>query len=427
MKGRILMLDFKKVLTGAAFAALAAIGLLSLAGAGEFEDAQSLFQSQQYGRAVEIYTKLLKDDTQNVHIMFNLGTALNFTGEQTRAVEILNRAVVSAESQTAAGSFENELLGHIYAELSFTYINSERYDEAVVSAQKGIDKYPALSKLYYAQGEAYRLKDLYESAISSYQKVLNIDPADTSASLRVAKCFFDMKRYDSAENLLREQVKNYPQNTEMKFNLGSALFKMEKKDEAIKIWKEIASAEPGSEFGHRAGQWLSELGVGTSETLLPKNLSAEAITCSNMGFSFVKPANYYMTKSEDDQTSSIYMAGRGVFDEVLKKTAEISLSISGQILDAGAASDYKEFAKIWKQNQQKNGGSGFQMTFERDMPEKAAAMWEYEVDYEGTKMKGATMVSVYKNYGLLIWLNATANTYAKVKSDFDLLAESLKK
>ncbi len=421
------MRDLKKNLIGAAFAALAAIGIIASAGAGEFEDAQSLFQSQQYGRAVEIYSKLLKNDAQNVHIMFNLGTALNFTGEQTRAVEILNRAVTAAENKTGAGSFENELLGHIYAELSFSYINSEKYDEAIVSAQKGIDKFSNLAKLYFAQGEAYRLKALYESAISSYQKVLKMDPSDTAASLRVAKCFFDMKRYDSAETLLREQVKIYPQNTEMKFNLGSALFKMEKKDEAIKIWKEIASAESGSEFGDRAAQWLVELGVGTSEILLPKNLAAESIVCSNMGFSFVKPALYYMTKCEDDQTSSIYMAGRGVFDEALQKTAEISLSVSGQILDTGVIPDYKEFSKTWKQNQQKNGGSGFQITFERDMPEKSCAMWEYEVDYEGTKMKGATLVSVYKNYGLLIWLNATANTYAKVKSDFDLLIESLKK
>jgi len=419
------MKNINKILAGAFILTLAAIGWFSAAGAGEFEDAQSLFQSQQYGKAVEIYTRLLKDDAENVHIMFNLGTALNFTGEQTRAVEILNRAVTAAEKKSGAGSFENELLGHIYAELSFCYINSEKYDEAIVSAQKGIDKCSAMAKLHFAQGEAYRLKALYESAISSYQKALKIDPSDFSANLRVAKCLFDMKKYDSAEALLRDMVKIYPENTEMKFNLGSALFKLEKKDEAIKIWKEIASAESNSEFGRRAAQWLVELGVGTSEVLLPKNLASELITCPNMGFSFVKPALYYMNKSESDQTSSVYMAGRGIFDEKLQKTAEISLSVSCQILDS-SVNDYKQYSKIWQQNQQKNG-SVFQITFERDIPEKMSAMWEYEADYEGTRMKGATQVFVFKNYGLLIWLNATANTYAKAKGDFDVLIESLKK
>ena len=392
--------------------------------AAEIENAEELMQRQEYQKAVEVYSKLLVDDTQNVHLMFNLGTALSFINDQTRSVEVYKHCSDVLENRLAIKpeTIESELLAHVYNNLSKCYTAAEKYDEAISACQLGIKRFPDLSWLYYNLGEAYRLKNQPQLAIDNFQKCLKLDSADMPANLKIVECYYAMQNYDSAGKMLIELAKLYPENTEVKFNLGSVFYKQNKKEEAMALWKVIAEREPDSKFGKISKEWLLELGVKVNSQ---QAMTAETVECRVMRFAFVKPEGYSMTKTQNDANNSLYMMSDHIFDETAKTTAEVSLSISAQPLLEPL--DVKKLAENWQRNQKGNSRK-FELLSQRNRALKCGELntelWEYDADYDGIRVKGATLAFINKNNAILIWLNATPSTYQNSYKKFEALIDS---
>jgi tetratricopeptide (TPR) repeat protein len=386
--------------------------------------AGNYMQKQQYSKAAELYSQLLSDDTDNVHLLFNYGTSLSFVNQQTHAIEILSKCSLALEKKLAAknDSVEAELLAHVYNNLSKCYMSVAEYDAAVAACEKGIKRFNNLSWLYYNLGEALLLKGDPKNALLNFQKAIALDPSDISANLKIVECHYASQNYNEAGKILVELSRFYPENSEILFNLGSIYYKQNKADEAIKIWKSIAEREPESKFGKISKNWLLELKVTVDTTA---KLLAETVECRLMSFSFVKPHNFYIAKASETDDNSIYMLSAHIYDESSKNTAEISLSISAQTLSE--PQDYKQFAKNWQKNQEANG-QNFELIAEKEMPagrnSKPAMMWEYSAIYNGVHIKGATIAFLNKNYAVLIWLNATPATFSKAIESFYSLAKS---
>ncbi len=387
-------------------------------------EAEEYMQKQQYAAAAELYSQLLIDDTDNVHLLFNYGTSLSFVNQLTHAVEILSKCSLVLEKKLAAkdDSIEAELLAHVYNNLSKCYISLAEYDNAVASCEKGLKRFNNLSWLYYNLGEALLLKNDPKNALPNFQKAIALDPSDISANIKIVECHYASENYAEAGKILVELSKFYPENSEILFNLGSVYYKQNKVDEAIKIWKSIAEREPESKFGKISKNWLLELKVTVDTTA---KLLAETVECRLMNFLFVKPHNFYVAKANETQDNSIYMLSTHIYDESSKNTAEISLSISAQTL--AEPQDYKQFAKNWQNNQAANG-QNFELIAEKEMTagrnSKPAMMWEYSAIYNGVNIKGATIAFLNKNYAVLIWLNATPATFPKVVESFYSLTDS---
>ena len=386
--------------------------------------AGNYMQKQEYSRAAELYSQLLNDDTDNVHLLFNYGTSLSYVNQQTHAIEILNKCSLALEKKLAAknDSIEAELLAHVYNNLSKCYMSVAEYDAAIDACEKGIKRFNNLSWLYFNLGEALLLKNDPKNAMINFQKAIALDPSDISANLKIVECHYASQNYDEAGKILIELSRFYPENSEILFNLGSVYYKQNKADEAIKIWKSIAEREPESKFGKISKNWLLELKVNVDTTA---KLLAETVECRLMNFLFVKPQNFYIAKANEAEDNSIYMLSAHIYDETSKNTAEISLSISAQLLTE--PQDYKQFSKSWQKNQAANG-QNFELIAEKEMPagriSKPAMMWEYSAIYNGVGIKGATIAFINKNYAVLIWLNATPATFAKAIASFHSLAKS---
>ncbi len=389
----------------------------------KLKDAGGLMQKQEYARAIDIYSKLLIDDTNNVHIMFNLGTALNYLNEETRAVDVLKRcgAVIDEKRQQKNITTEEiELAGHVFNNIAKIYINQKKYDDAIASCMAGIEYSNNLSWLYYNLGDAYKAKGLYDLSPKNYQKAYEIDPADISAGLGVVDAYCMLNNFEGALALIRELVKKSPENLELKFNMGSVMYKMQKKEEAIVVWKEIAEKYPNSSFGQIASKWLSDLGVSVDSQKVYKSGSVE---CEAVGMAFMKPENYIMSKKEEGTNNAVYLMSRFIYDDTLKNTTEISLSVNCTA-GAQAGESYKDFAKTMQANQKSNG-ENFLITFEKELNVKNGIIWEYEANFQGVKIKGVTFASVQNGREIVIWLNSTPATYPLARMDFDTVLESL--
>ncbi len=394
------------------------------AAAAPSDPAEEYMQKQEYSKAAEVYSKLLQDDTDNVHLLFNYGTSLNFVNEQTRAVEVLSKCSALLEKKLAAkhDTVEAELLAHVYNNLSKCFVSLEKYDDAINACQLGLKRSAGLSWLYYNLGDALKQKGEPLKALDNFQKALALDPSDISSSLKIVECHYTMENFNEAGKILTELAKFYPENSEILFNLGSVYYKQNKADEAIKIWKAIAEREPESKFGRISKDWLSELKVSVDTSA---KLMAETIECKLMNFAFLKPTNFYVAKFSESTENSIFMLSSHIYDETNKNTAEISLSVSAQAL--AEPQDYKRFAKEWQKNQA-SSGQNFELISEKEMSvgrgAKPGLIWEYGAQYNKVGIKGATAAFITNGYAVLIWLNATPSTFSKAVKDFYGLMDS---
>lgn len=407
-----------------AAAALCSLGIGDALAAGESDLAQEYMQKQEYSSAAELYSKLLAQDEYNVHLMFNLGTSLSFLNEQTRAVEVLEKCSLAIEKKLESGhdTTEAELLAHVYNNLSKCYMSLGRHDDAAEACRRGIKSSSGLSWLHFNLGDALLAKGEAKSALACFRRALELDPNDMAANLKIVECNYALQDYNEAGRLLTELAKLYPENSEILFNLGSVYYKQDRADEAIKLWKAIAEREPDSKFGQISRKWLSELNVNVNSGA---RLLEETVECDIFGFSFLKPRNFYIAKAGGDASSYLYMMSSHIYDEDSKNTAEISLSISAQVLSE--PQDHRQFGRNWQKNQA-GSGQNFELIAEKETPagrnEKPGLMWEYSARYNDVPIKGATLAFINGNYAVLIWLNATPATFARAVESFHQLARS---
>jgi tetratricopeptide (TPR) repeat protein len=105
----------------------------------------------------------------------NRGVMLDQLGRTEKAAEDFRQAMALDPS-----------LGDPHINLGSVLIKEKRYDDALVSINKGIDlgvSFPHIG--YYDRAVAYQLMGKYKEAYYDYKKVLEIEPNFTQASERL--------------------------------------------------------------------------------------------------------------------------------------------------------------------------------------------------------------------------------------------------
>jgi tetratricopeptide (TPR) repeat protein len=116
-------------------------------------------------QAVDHYTSLLKSDTNNVDVLYGLGTAYVLLGRPNEALPVLDRAL-----QMAPGD------GYILRELGIGYFKAKDLDKALAALDAAHVSFPDDTTVLYHLAQIHQQQGNWSEAITHYEKVLKLEP-----------------------------------------------------------------------------------------------------------------------------------------------------------------------------------------------------------------------------------------------------------
>lgn len=132
-----------------------------------------------------------------------------------------------------------------YKGLANYYIEAKRFDEAVDTFQKAIDKNPSDVDLPQMQLRVIEMS--YDYKIEESEKKLETKPDNAEIKKEVAKLRSEKNEF--MVNELKTRAKKYPSNLPLRYELGNAYVRVDKIDDAVKefqISKGSAKLRPAS-------------------------------------------------------------------------------------------------------------------------------------------------------------------------------------
>lgn len=112
--------------------------------------------------------------------------------------------------------------------LGLTYLEEERYPEAIKLLELAIKADPSLLQSYHQLGLAYEKVGNKEKAVLSYKKALEIEPKYYFANINLGSLYQKQGKYDEAISEFEKALEIAPDNFDARFNLAGAY--MHKKD-----------------------------------------------------------------------------------------------------------------------------------------------------------------------------------------------------
>jgi tetratricopeptide (TPR) repeat protein len=88
-----------------------------------------------------------------------------------------------------------------------SYLNSLKYDTAIVYYKKAIEKNPSDANSYVNIGHSYYLNNQFTEAVPYYEQALKLDQSYTLPIPRLAYGYLLLKRYDEAINMYQKAIK----------------------------------------------------------------------------------------------------------------------------------------------------------------------------------------------------------------------------
>lgn len=135
-----------------------------------------------------------------VTLLISEGTQLHDQGKYDDAI-VKYKAALDIDKNSSEANYE----------LSFTYMVTGKYDEAIAYSKKVIDKNDDIQQgAYIVLGTSWDMKGKPEKAIKAYQDGLTKFPQSSLLSYNLALTLFNQKEYDKAEDAAVQAISNNP-------------------------------------------------------------------------------------------------------------------------------------------------------------------------------------------------------------------------
>lgn len=121
----------------------------------------------------------------------------------------------------------------IHQILAQSFVEQERFEEAVRECQLAIQDQPAEPGLHEQLGDIYWKQNQLESAETEFQNELKVDSDSVSALYKLGTVSLERSKPESAEEILRRVLRVSPGSIEAHYQLGRALAQLTKYDGAI--------------------------------------------------------------------------------------------------------------------------------------------------------------------------------------------------
>ncbi|MCP4268486.1 MAG: tetratricopeptide repeat protein [Candidatus Brocadiaceae bacterium] len=247
-----------------------------------FQEAHGLHQLGKLTEAAELYNNILKEQPDNINVIFLAGT-LNLQQRNFEVACTFFRKVLELNPDYAM----------VHCNLGIALHESGRIDEAIKCYRKAITLKPNHVDTYFNLGNTLKQQGKLEDAVICYKSAIELNPNDANLYCNLGNTCREHGKLLEAIECYRQASELNPDNAGFHCNLGAALQKSGSLDEAILSYKEAVRLDPDYAMAYsNLGSVLQESGklneaIANYERAIEKNPDyAEAY--NNLGISLLE-------------------------------------------------------------------------------------------------------------------------------------------
>ncbi|MBN1222646.1 MAG: tetratricopeptide repeat protein [Candidatus Aminicenantes bacterium] len=125
-----------------------------------------------------------------------------------------------------------------------------KYDEAIETFKKVIEKFPDSIEGYYNLGLSYLRKGDIDQAIASFETAAELNPKALPIFLALGESYFGKGENEKAEENYLKAIEIDPENPNPRYNLGMVYYKSNKTEEALLSFDKCIELAPENSTAH---------------------------------------------------------------------------------------------------------------------------------------------------------------------------------
>ena len=197
------------------------------------QQANHALEAKQHEKAIAIYQKVLKLDSQNIGVYQKLGEALIQVGQLEAAISVYQKAI---QLEPNFFWFYNNL-GEIFLKLG-------RWQEVIPIYQKTIQLNPEFFWAYNNLGEALIKLERWQEAIPIYQKAIQLNPEFFWAYNNLGEALIKLERWQEAIPIYQKAIELDSNFVWTYANLGTALTELKQWQAAADLYQKATQLHP---------------------------------------------------------------------------------------------------------------------------------------------------------------------------------------
>ena len=279
------------------------------------DQAQTLYQSNQFQQAEKMCRRILIEDSKNVFAVHLLGLIAFKLGRLQHAIDIIQRSILLAPNQPtfyqnlgnilqSSGDLEESIVvyqkavaiepnsAEIHNDLGNVFRLQGQLDNAVISIQNSISIQPNCPA-FYNLGLIMQEREKIDEAIVYYKQAIAINPNFVQAYNNLGNIYQELDKLDEALEYYQSAIQINPNCLEVQSNLGAIYIKTNKFDKAIACYQHILNISPNSfEAENNLGivyNYLHQMEMAISHYRRSLRINPEyAEAKNNLGFALQK-------------------------------------------------------------------------------------------------------------------------------------------
>ncbi len=159
--------------------------------------------------------------------------------------------VLALAYENISGSHGNELL--LYYHIISSYVNLDKYDEALNSCNEAIGKYPQDDYLFFLKSKICSERNQKDDmqALENIKIAIDLSSNDPKYFRQEARIYYSLSDYINAKKSIDIALELDSTDIDAQLTKGTILYMMNKQEEAYKIIDEVLEKDPHNEIALR--------------------------------------------------------------------------------------------------------------------------------------------------------------------------------
>lgn len=188
----------------------------------KIENALELFKKQDWKKAIDAFSEVLEEETDNPELYNNLALCYYYTGESDQAERFFLKALGI-----------NNKLPEVYINLSDLYFKHRNYTSAIELLQTGTVEIPENLVLKHYLARVYMEDASLDLAIEELDKILEQQPENYDAYYDMGRIYFELGNYELAIENFANVIQYKDDNEWVYYHLAEAYEANNEVDKAI--------------------------------------------------------------------------------------------------------------------------------------------------------------------------------------------------